>query len=59
MRVCPGGAAGAGPQPVPEALAVRVGAAPNGYVYGVIDGDLVKLVVGTLPVVDAIDGLGD
>ena len=30
---------------------------PAGYRYGILDGDLVKLAVGTLLVVDAIDGL--
>jgi hypothetical protein len=28
-----------------------------GYEYGIVDGDLVKLVVGTKLVADAIDGL--
>ena len=36
---------------------VRIGPAPAGYRYGILDGDLVKLAVGTLLVVDAIDGL--
>jgi hypothetical protein len=44
-------------QPVPYQLSVRFGAPPEGYVYGVVDGDLVKLAVGTLLVVDAIEGL--
>ena len=30
---------------------------PTGYKYVVVDGDLVKLAVGTMLVVDAIDGL--
>lgn len=42
---------------VPAELSVRLGVAPAGYRYGVIDGDVVKLAVGTLLVVDAIDGL--
>lgn len=43
----------------PAELSVRIGVAPPGYRYGVIDGDLVKLAVGTMLVVDAIDGLVD
>lgn len=42
---------------VPVELSVRIGPAPPGYRYGMVDGDLVKLAVGTLLVVDAIDGL--
>ena len=42
---------------VPVELSVRIGPAPPGYRYGILDGDLVKLAVGTLLVVDAIDGL--
>lgn len=42
---------------VPAEITVRIGAAPDGYRYGVVDGDLVKLAVGTLLVVDAIQGL--
>ncbi len=44
---------------LPAELRVRIGVAPSGYRYGVIDGDVVKLAVGTLLVVDAIDGLVD
>jgi hypothetical protein len=44
-------------RPVPAELEVRIGIPPPGYRYGVVDGDLVKLAVGTLLVVDAIDGL--
>jgi hypothetical protein len=44
---------------VPAELRVRIGVAPPGYRYGVIDGDIVKLAVGTALVVDAIDGLVD
>jgi len=44
-------------QELPAELKVRIGVAPPGYRYGVIDGDVVKLAVGTLLVVDAIDGL--
>ena len=43
--------------PLPPALEVRIGPPPDGYRYAVVDGDIVKLVVGTLLVVDAIDGL--
>ena len=46
-------------QPLPGDLSVRIGPAPSGYRYGIVDGDLVKLVVGTLLVVDAIEGLVD
>jgi Ni/Co efflux regulator RcnB len=42
---------------LPVELSVRIGSAPAGYRYGMIDGDLVKLAVGTMLVVDAIDGL--
>lgn len=44
-------------QSVPVELRVRIGMPPRGYEYGIVDGDLVKLVVGTRLVVDAIDGL--
>jgi len=44
-------------QPVPVELSLRIGMPPHGYEYGIVDGDLVKLVVGTKMVVDAIDGL--
>lgn len=43
--------------PIPAGLAVRIGPPPRGYRYGIVDGDLLKLAVGTLLVVDAIDGL--
>jgi hypothetical protein len=42
---------------LPFELSVRMGPAPAGYRYGILDGDLVKLTVGTLLVVDAIQGL--
>jgi hypothetical protein len=42
---------------VPPELSVRIGPAPQGYLYATLDGDLLKLAVGTLLVVDAIDGL--
>lgn len=42
---------------VPPSLAVILGPPPHGYRYGIIDGDIVKLALGTLLVVDALDGL--
>jgi hypothetical protein len=42
---------------LPVELSVTIGPAPAGYRYGIIDGDLVKLALGTLLVVDAIDGM--
>ena len=42
---------------LPAQLSVRIGPAPAGYRYGILDGDLVKLAIGTLLVVDAIVGL--
>jgi len=42
---------------LPYDLGVRLGPPPHGYRYGIIDGDVVKLAVGTLLVVDAIEGL--
>jgi len=44
-------------RPLPAELEVRIGLPPPGYRYAVVDGDLVKLAVGTMLVVDAIDGL--
>jgi hypothetical protein len=41
---------------LPPALSTRIGVAPDGYRYGLIDGDLVKLAIGSMLVVDAIDG---
>jgi hypothetical protein len=41
---------------LPRELAVRIGVAPSGYRYGLLDGDLIKLVLGTMLVVDAIEG---
>jgi len=45
--------------PPPRELAVRLGPAPRGYAYVMLDGDLLKLAVGTMMVVDAIQGLVD
>ena len=44
-------------QNLPVELSVRIGSDPPGYRYGIVDGDLVKLAVGTMLVVDAIEGL--
>lgn len=41
---------------LPPALSTRIGPAPAGYRYGLIDGDFVKLAVGSMLVVDAIEG---
>ena len=46
-------------RPVPSELSVRIGPPPAGYLYGELDGDLVKLAIGTLRGVDAIGGLVD
>ena len=44
-------------QPLPPVLLTRLGPAPRGYEYAVVDGDVVKLAVGTRLVVDAISAL--
>jgi len=44
---------------LPADLSIRIGAPPPGYTYAMVDGDLVKLAVGTMLVVDAIAGLVD
>jgi len=44
--------------PLPRELEIRIGRPPRGYRYGMLDGDVVKLVVGSLLVIDAIHGLG-
>jgi len=41
----------------PAELVVSLKPCPPGYKYVVVDGDLVKLALGTMLVVDAIDGL--
>jgi Ni/Co efflux regulator RcnB len=41
----------------PADLVIRLSPPSPGYKYVVVDGDLVKLAIGTLLVVDAIDGL--
>ena len=43
----------------PRELVIRIGAPGPGYRYAVVDGDLVKLAIGTSLVVDAIKGLID
>ena len=45
--------------PLPSALAILLGAPPVGYRYGILDGDVVKLAIGTALVVDAIEGLAN
>lgn len=45
--------------PLPSALVILLGAPPAGYRYGILDGDVVKLAVGTSLVVDAIEGLAN
>jgi Ni/Co efflux regulator RcnB len=42
---------------LPAEFAVRLGPPPRGYRYAIVDGDLVKLAIGTALVVDAISGL--
>jgi hypothetical protein len=42
---------------LPPVLSVRLGPPPSGFRYVIVDGDLVKLAVGTALVVDAIEGL--
>jgi hypothetical protein len=43
--------------PPPPSLSARLGPAPRGYLYVTLDGDLLKLAVGTMLVVDAVQGL--
>jgi len=42
---------------LPVELSVRIGPAPSGYRYGMLDGDLVKLAVGSMLVADVVEGL--
>ena len=44
-------------QPLPPVLVTRLGPPPAGYEYAVVDGDVLKLVIGTRMVVDAIAAL--
>ncbi len=43
--------------PPPPELGRRLGPPPHGYVYVMVDGDLVKLAVGPMMVVDAVQSL--
>jgi hypothetical protein len=45
--------------PLPPVLLRRLGPPPRGYTYGIVDGDVLKLAVGTMLVVDVIDALID
>ena len=45
--------------PVPVDLVARIGPPPSGCRYAMVDGDLVKLAVGSSLVIDAIRGLAD
>ena len=45
------------PARLPVELSARIGRAPSGYRYGMLDGDLVKFAVGSMLVVDAIEAL--
>jgi len=44
-------------RPPAAQIRVRIGDPPEGYLYVMVDGDLLKLAVGTMLVIDAIDGL--
>jgi Ni/Co efflux regulator RcnB len=44
-------------QPLPPVLVTRLGPPPAGYEYAVVDGDILKLAIGTRMVVDAIAAL--
>ncbi|HEY3121134.1 MAG TPA: hypothetical protein VGL15_10965 [Vicinamibacteria bacterium] len=44
-------------QPVPQVLVTRLGPVPAGYRYVMVDGDVLKLAVGTRLVVDAIHAI--
>jgi len=46
-------------QPVPPVLVRRLGPVPTGYEYVIVDGDIVKLAVGTRLVADAIQAIID
>ena len=46
-------------QRLPPVLVTRLGPPPVGYEYGVVDGDVLKLAVGTRLVVDAIRSIVD
>jgi hypothetical protein len=46
-------------QPLPPVLVTRLGAVPTGYEYVMVDGDILKLAVGTRLVADAIQAIID
>ena len=46
-------------QPLPQVLVTRLGPVPSGYEYVMVDGDIVKLAVGTRLVADAIQAILD
>jgi hypothetical protein len=46
-------------QPLPPVLVTRLGPVPTGYEYVMVDGDIVKLAVGTRLVADAIQAILD
>jgi hypothetical protein len=46
-------------QPLPPVLVKRLGPVPTGYEYVMVDGDIVKLAVGTRLVADAIEAIID
>jgi len=46
-------------QPVPKVIVTRLSPVPTGYEYVMVDGDILKLAVGTRLVVDAIHAILD
>jgi hypothetical protein len=46
-------------QPLPPVLVTRLGPVPRGYEYVMVDGDVLKLAVGTRLVADAIEAIID
>jgi len=46
-------------EPLPQVLVTRLGPAPSGYEYVMVDGDIVKLGIGTRLVADAIQAILD
>jgi hypothetical protein len=46
-------------QPLPQILVTRLGPVPTGYEYVMVDGDILKLAVGTRLVADAIQAILD
>ncbi|MES2604242.1 MAG: hypothetical protein V4603_04845 [Pseudomonadota bacterium] len=47
---------GIGYGPVPDGILIHIGLPPSGHTYGMVDGDLLLIALGTLLVIDAIDG---